>query len=107
MNLICVICQNELTKLEHTGDKTYCCKRPDQNQSSHYYIQLNEAEEITYQGYVIGKYFVQAFIEGLSYIFLEDDPKMKDIATIPRALWINSTNLEQTLATVKLMVIMS
>ena len=104
MNLICVICQNELTKLEY-GDKTYCCKRPDQNQSSHYYIQLNEAEEITYQGYVIGKYFVQAFIEGLSYIFLEYDSER--IATIPRALWVNSTNYEQTLATVKLMVIMS
>jgi hypothetical protein len=104
----CLLCHADLKISKGAGPRSYHCntdKLPEK--FNHYYVQFDKEGEMLYQGYVIGKYFVQAFIEGLSYIFLEDDPEMKNIATIPRALWINSTNYEQTLATVKLFVLMS
>jgi len=103
----CVLCQAELKEGKSSGPRTYYCqtdKLPDN--FNHYYIQLDEIGKIIYQGYVIGKYFVQVY-DKYSYIFLNDDLEMKEIVAIPRPLWLNSKNIEQTLTTVKLCVMFS
>jgi|SRR5208282_5262233 len=103
----CLLCHADLKVSKGAGPRSYHCdtdKLPEK--FNHYYVQFDKEGEMLYQGYVIDKYFVQAFAD-YSYIFLNEDEDMKPIVTIPRSLRLNPINFEQTLATVKLMVIMS
>lgn len=70
----------------------------------HYFVHLNDEGKITYQGYKLGGFFIQANI-GYSNICNEDT--IIPIIIIKRSLWINSENIDKTLTTIKTMIIMS
>ena len=76
------------------------------NDFRRYKVHIDGYGTILYQEYSIDNFYVKVFPD-VSLIYRLEACFLKDEVRVPRPLWLNPTNIPQTLDKLKLMVIMS
>jgi hypothetical protein len=71
-----------------------------------YKVAMDSNGSLIEQEYAIDDIYVKVFPE-VSFIYHLEACCLLDEVRVPRALWLNSTNIEKTLDTLKLMIMLS
>lgn len=112
----CVLCQCELRftaawtdqqdKGPFTKRKLFQCNECRVDDLSKYREVLDDNLDLVQQEYRLGNFYVMVFPHRSSILRI-DGYDLRDEIKIPRALWLNSSNIDATLDKIKLLVTFS
>jgi hypothetical protein len=110
----CVFCDDRMTYVSESHQLThlyYSCHNDSclvNHDFSRYKIEIDTDEKLINQEYAIDKFYVRVYSEhNDSLIYRMQSCMLEDEIKIPRALWLNSTNIVQTLTTIKTLIMFS